>query len=170
MIGTEQDDVVMDLAPAPVRRGAAILGLLGAGAVLVWSGLDGGASVAGDLVLTGTGAALIWAGAALWRMPTVGLEFTQEGVRDTSGRWLARWEDVARIEKGPFALKPPNGFALLLRHPAPQAWAPGLWWRVGRRVGVGGLTPMRRTKAIAERIALRLALGPQAWQDETPDR
>jgi hypothetical protein len=56
-------------------------------------------------------------------------------------------------------MKPSNGFTVVMETKQPRAWAPGLWWRVGRRVGVGGVTGASQTKFMAEQIALRLAQG-----------
>ena len=39
----------------------------------------------------------------------------------------------------------------------PAAWQPGLWWRLGNRIGVGGMTPGSQAKAMAEIIAIKLA-------------
>ncbi len=36
-------------------------------------------------------------------------------------------------------------------------WRPGLWWRVGRRIGVGGMTPASQTKFMSEIIAAMIA-------------
>jgi hypothetical protein len=30
------------------------------------------------------------------------------------------------------------------------AWVPGLWWRIGKRVGVGGVTPSQPARYMAE--------------------
>ena len=37
-----------------------------------------------------------------------------------------------------------------------HAWAPGMWWRVGRRVGVGGLTGGAESRAVADALAAML--------------
>ena len=33
---------------------------------------------------------------------------------------------------------------------------PGLWWRIGRRIGVGGVTPASQSKVMADLITARL--------------
>jgi hypothetical protein len=49
---------------------------------------------------------------------------------------------------------------LRLSDKAPRAWYPGLWWRMGRRVGIGGVTSAAQTKAMAEIIAAMIAVEP----------
>jgi hypothetical protein len=38
-----------------------------------------------------------------------------------------------------------------------RVYAPGLWWRAGRRVAVGGVTSRAEGKAVAELINVMLA-------------
>ena len=69
---------------------------------------------------------------------------------------VAAWDDIARVERGAFALRPSNGFLLHLHAPGPRAWAPGLWWRLGRRLGVGGVTAAGQSKGMAEILTAML--------------
>jgi len=81
------------------------------------------------------------------------LELTREALRSSTGEVLVNVADVEAIERGAFAFKPSNGFTLVLKNNAqtgPKRWEPGLWWRLGRRVGVGGVTPGHQAKAMAE--------------------
>jgi hypothetical protein len=70
---------------------------------------------------------------------------------------IARWDEIKRVERGALAFKPSNGFLLTLEQPQPRAWVPGLWWRVGRRVGIGGITPAGEGRYMADQIAFRLS-------------
>ena len=77
------------------------------------------------------------------------------------GGWLAGpcalpLDEIARVERGTFAFKPSNGFVIRLNAPAARVWAPGLWWRFGKRLGVGGVTPAGQGKAMADVIAARI--------------
>jgi len=91
------------------------------------------------------------------RDTAVHLELTEDELRDSRGRLLARIADIKGIERGTFAFKPSSGFLLRLNAPADRAWAPGLWWRFGRSVGVGGVTGSREGKYMAETIAALLS-------------
>jgi len=44
-------------------------------------------------------------------------------------------------------IKPTNGFVVRARNSMPAAWTPGIWWRLGRRIGVGRLTGEGETMA-----------------------
>jgi hypothetical protein len=70
---------------------------------------------------------------------------------------LARIDDVVAVDRGMFAIKPSNGFMLKLKTPAPRAWHPGLWWRLGRRLAVGGVTPGSQTRPVADIISVMIA-------------
>lgn len=85
------------------------------------------------------------------------LELTRTELRDSGGVVIADVSEITGIDRGAFAFKPSNGFLLKLKSPRPRSWRPGLWWRFGRRVGVGGMTPGRQTKYMAEIIAVMLA-------------
>lgn len=85
------------------------------------------------------------------------LELTRTELRDSGGIVIAKVANITGIDRGAFAFKPSNGFLLRLDTGGTRNWRPGLWWRFGRRVGVGGMTPGRQTKYMAEIIAVMLA-------------
>jgi len=86
----------------------------------------------------------------------MGLVLSETELKDTAGNVLALLSDIEGVDRGMLAFKPSNGFVLRLKTSQPRAWAPGLWWRVFKRVGVGGVTPSGPTKFMAEQIALRV--------------
>lgn len=102
------------------------------------------------------GALALWLGANLWRATELGIVLTQTDLRDTAGTLLARMDEISHVDRGALAMKPANGFTLVLTARHGRGWVPGLWWRVGRRVGVGGVTAAGQAKFMAEQIALRL--------------
>ena len=101
---------------------------------------------------------MIWAADVMRRATAHSLELTESVLRSTDGRILAEISDVKSIDRGLFAFKPSNGFLVTLRKPKARAWAPGLWWRVGRRVGVGGVTDAGQTKFLAEILTAMIAV------------
>ncbi len=80
----------------------------------------------------------------------VAVELTKEELRDTSGAVIARIENIKTISRGAFAAKPSQGFTLILKEKSPARWLPGLWWRAGRRIGIGGTAPGSQTKVMAQ--------------------
>ena len=150
--------VVAEIAPSRARRMFALIMLVILGAMVVYLTFSAPPSSVlwrGFLVVVGVGALFL---ADMMRRATLHkIELTDEVLRDTSGRELCRIDNIAAVERGAFAFKPSHGFLLRTKAPQPQAWAPGLWWRFGRKIGVGGVTPSGQAKFMAEMIALRLA-------------
>lgn len=85
------------------------------------------------------------------------IELTPTVVRDSSGRILADVSDIQAVDRGTFAFKPSNGFLITCKTKAPRVWAPGLWWRNGRRIGIGGITAAPQTKFMAEMLSAMIA-------------
>jgi hypothetical protein len=85
------------------------------------------------------------------------LELTREALCDDQGRVLTTVANIRSVDRGVFALKPSSGFRLVLNAPGSSAWAPGLWWRIGRNLGVGGVTSGAEGKYMAEVVAAMIA-------------
>jgi hypothetical protein len=83
---------------------------------------------------------------------------TEDALTSSDGIVIAKLDDVVSVDRGAFAFKPSNGFTLKLKTKQPRGWAPGLWWRLGRFVGVGGAVSAGQAKFMAEQIALRVAM------------
>jgi hypothetical protein len=97
------------------------------------------------------------------------LILTREGLFDSVSGDVCRIGDIARVERGIFALRPARGFALRLTRPLGRRWVPGLWWRFGRNLGVGGLTGAAETRLMAEVLdALLAAQGGQGGTGPLP--
>lgn len=88
------------------------------------------------------------------------IELTAQGLRDSSGEVIAPLEQIEAIERGTFAMKPSNGFLVRLKTPRARRWLPGLWWAMGRRVGIGGVTPGSQTKFMAQMLEAMIAERP----------
>ncbi len=58
----------------------------------------------------------------------------------TDGELLFELHNISSIENGLFSFKPSNGVLFHLKEPMPSKWKLGLWWRIGKRVGIGGCT------------------------------
>lgn len=88
-----------------------------------------------------------------WRATQNGLVLTQDSLSDDSGRVLAKISNIREVSRGAFALKPSHGFSLILFEGTEFAWVPGIWWRIGTRVGIGGVTPSQPARFMAEAIS-----------------
>lgn len=141
------------LRPAPVRRVALVMTAGVLGILLVMVGLDapqGGLALRASFIAVGL--ALIAAGWRVWHMTAVDLVLTSDELRQSDGRVICALADIVKVERGLAALRPATGFALALRQPQSFGWVPGLWWRRGSRVGIGGMTTRASAKALAEVI------------------
>ncbi|NCO86151.1 MAG: hypothetical protein GW886_05945 [Rhodobacterales bacterium] len=146
-----------ELRAAPERRLFALGCLYVLGALLIWLALVQPPAPLWLVFLLVLGGLVLALAEAMRRASALTLRLTDAGLADSAGRVIARWEDIARIEQGTFAAKPANGFVIVLNEHAARGWAPGMWWRMGRRIGVGGITARRHARAMAEAMAARLA-------------
>nr|WP_246455611.1 hypothetical protein [Sulfitobacter aestuariivivens] len=103
------------------------------------------------------GLAALWCADAMRKATASQVVLTETELRDGDGTLIAPLEDVIGVDRGFFAFKPSNGFLLKTRSRAPRRWRPGLWWRIGNRVGVGGMTAAHQAKNMSEILAIILA-------------
>lgn len=151
-------EVITGLVPSAPRRMFGTAVLYGLGALLLYLVVvqtpDGLHLV---FLLTVLGTISIYGGYRMWDVTGHMIELTEEELRLSDGRVICRIEDIAKVDRSFFAFKPSNGFLLTLKTSYPNAWAPGLWWRVGKRVGVGGLTSGAEGKMMADTLAAMIA-------------
>ena len=156
--------VLARMQPGPGRRMLAVALQAALGLALLYAGLvsgPGGALL--RALLTLAGAMALWQAQRSWQAGARALELREDGLFDGDGQLLCPLDNIEAIETGVMAFKPTNGLALRLREPMPRGWEPGLWWRYGRRMGLGGATPPHQGKQMAEMLSLLL-------EKKDPDR
>lgn len=137
-------------ASAP-RRVIGVAAMLGLGALLLYMALTTGAMAPGwKVLLVVLGAGALWMGQVMWQATGHALILTEEALTDSDGTVVARLDGIAKVDRSTFAMKPSNGFLVILKEPAQNVWRPGLWWRVGRRVAIGGVTAGSQTRPVAD--------------------
>lgn len=146
-------EIIAELGVSPPRRVMLLAVLFGLGGLLVALGFLGDASFVGRVVLVVVGVLTLASAEKIRRAPNVTLQLTQEGLFQSDGTLVAAIGQFESVDRGAFAMKPSNGFTLTLSEPQTRAWVPGLWWRIGRRVGVGGTASAGAAKFMAEQIA-----------------
>lgn len=151
------DEVIATISASAGRRilGIASMGVLGAMVIIICLVTPPAPGLVVFLLLVG--AASLWSAENMRRATALTIELTATELRDSSGQTLVTLEDVAGVDRGVFAFKPSNGFLLKTKSPGTRVWRPGLWWRFGRRIGVGGMTPGGETKFVADYIATYVA-------------
>ena len=157
MFEPDSDGIYAKVWASPIRRGFACAVLYGLAILLFYIALVRPPALPWLIFLLAFGGAVLFIAERLRAATRDEILLTAESVSDSNGRVLAQMADIVSVERGAFALKPSNGFTLVLRERAPRAWVPGMWWRLGRRVGVGGVTGAGPAKFMAEQIALRIA-------------
>jgi len=151
------DEVLAVVRASATRRwlGVGMLGLLGL--ILAYTALFKPPAAPGWQVFLVVLAILsIWGAERMRQATALAVELTREGLRSSDGEVIAPLERIASVDRGVFAFKPSNGFIVRLKSPAPGRWLPGLWWRLGARVGIGGVTPGAQSKAMADILAALL--------------
>lgn len=165
-------EVVAVLTPSPMRRWVTLVIWLGLAALLIGlSFMLPKPNLLTQAALIGIGAFLLWRMRVFYEDTAQDLILSRSGLFDSTGRELFSIADVASVERGAFSAKPSNGFAVILTQAQPRAWVPGMWWRIGRRVGVGGVIPGKAARDMADVIAMMLqpdgaALIDQALRDK----
>lgn len=151
-------EILARIAPSSVRRAFATGVLGGLGLLLeLLAFLRPPASLPLQLMLIAIGIVALILCLKLFAATGRELVLSTEALTDTDGRVVAALDEIRKVERGVFAFKPSNGFVLHLRDSKPGAWAPGLWWRMGRRVGVGGVISGAEGRAMADLIAAVIA-------------
>jgi len=138
---------------SPVRRivGVALQAAMGGGLIFV-AVAKPPASPIYIMLLLCIGAALLFGGWRFWQATAKGLVLTDTCLRETTGRVICQLDEIDKIERGTFAFKPANGFMLRMTAHQLRGWAPGLWWRMGKMVGIGGATNRNAAKSMAAAI------------------
>lgn len=146
-------DVLAVAQASGARRWMAIGMQSTLGALLIYVALSQPPSFGWKLFLLVLGGASLWLATRTHAASQRRLELTREELRDSEGEVLAQISDIQGISRGTFAAKPSQGFTIILKKSKrPARWLPGVWWRLGRRVGVGGVTPGSQTKTMAQII------------------
>lgn len=150
-------DAALTLWPSPPRRWLAIVMLAGLGALLVLLSVQPGGSALARLGLAAFGVLALAAAEAQRRATRAGIVLGETMLCDTDGQVIAPLDQIEAVERGFLVFKPAGGFVLRLSQSAPFRWAPGLWWRQGRRIGIGGVISAAEGRAMAELLATRVA-------------
>ena len=139
------------------RRWFGIMSLVVLGGLLLSVSLSTPPALIWQLFLLALSLAAFLMALGMYRGTQTALELTEEALCDTNGEVLFHVSDIAKVERGTFAMKPSNGFVVITKGPQAFRWRPGLWWRFGRRVAIGGVTPGHQTKPMADILSTMVA-------------
>lgn len=154
---TDPHEILATANAAAGRRylGMGMLAMLGL--LLIYIAVAQSPTLVWRLFLVLLGVAALWMADKMRRATATRIELTETELRDSDGTVIALIADIEGMDRGFFAFKPSNGFLLRTGAAGASEWRPGLWWRMGRRIGVGGMTPASQTKFMSEIIAAMMA-------------
>lgn len=155
---SDKNEVLATVKASNGRRflGLSSLGILGV--LLIYIAFMKPPSMGWQLFLLAIGTSALWIAEMMRRATASTIELTPTELRDSDGTVIALVADIEGMDRGFFAFKPSNGFLLKTKSSAgARVWRPGLWWRMGRRIGIGGMTPGSQTKFMSEIIATMMA-------------
>lgn len=92
-----------------------------------------------------------------WQGSAVAIVLREDGLWQADGVAVAPLDQIASVDRALFSFKPSNGFLIRLHAPLGRAWVPGMWWRIGRRVGIGGVTRGADTRMVADALSFMVA-------------
>ncbi|WP_372572425.1 hypothetical protein [Ruegeria jejuensis] len=151
------DEVLAVIEASAPRRWFAIAILCALGVLVFYVALATPPAPGWQLFLIGAGGLSIWLALRLYRATEHRIELTATQLRSSAGVVIAEIAEIEALDRGAFAFKPSNGFLMRMKNPGGRTWQPGLWWRLGRRIGIGGVTPGSQGKFMAEAIATLMA-------------
>lgn len=108
-------------------------------------------------VMTLIAAGFLWFAYSMYRATTDTLILSETSLTTGSGYLLCQIDDIEKIDRGFFAMKPSNGFTLYVKQNAPLKMVTGVWWRLGKRIGIGGTTNPAQAKEMANVISVLIA-------------
>ncbi|KUP92062.1 hypothetical protein [Tritonibacter horizontis] len=144
------DEILTIIEASPARRMMGVAMLVGLGGLTLYLAMTSAPGFIWQLFLLAVSGGAIWIGYRMWQATSLRLELTSEALRCSDGEVLVRIADLEALDRGAFAFKPSNGFLMRSTVAGPRRWYPGLWWRMGRRIGVGGVTAGSQTKTASE--------------------
>lgn len=153
-----QSDVIAVMEASAFRRQMAVVALAVLCGLLIYAAMQPGSSLLAQACFLFLGLFALAAGISLYQATQYRIELTADGLRDSSGITIARLDEIAALDRGFLAFKPSNGFVLRTKAPVERAWRLGLWWRFGRRIGLGGVVPRHQARIMADCVAKQLEM------------
>lgn len=161
------DEILATVRASSARRWMGIVMLGSVGVLVIFVALASPPQFHWQIFLIVVGTVALWMADRMRRATQSAIELTTTELRDTAGDRIALVSEIEALDRGVFAFKPSNGFLVRTRHRAERTWRPGLWWRMGRRIGIGGVTPGSQTKVMSEILSAMIAIRDQESDQTT---
>ena len=148
-----EDKVIFEVHPAPARRGLALVFMIVLAFMLIYTAITLETGFLYRVLLLVLGVVTMMGARSMARGTRGTVQLKKSGLYLSDGTVLADIDNVEKVERGLFAFKPSNGFAVKLKSKQPGAFVPGMFWRIGKTVGVGGVLNAGASKAMADMMA-----------------
>lgn len=154
----KEEPIVLKAGFVQARRWLGVISL-GLPAVLVGIVILQGAITSPQslIIVLLIAAAFGWSAYRMWNVPIAGIEFDGSELRTQDGVVIAKLQDIVSVQTGIFALRPSNGFMMVMKDSERVPTRPGIYWRQGRHIGVGGLLQAAEAKAIGRALQFAVA-------------
>ena len=150
-------DILAELRPSQFRFGMTLVAIAAMGAILTSTGLfNADVDIRFRVLAVLSGAGLVFLATRVIRQGRSGVQLTPEGLFEIDGRKICALNDIENVDRGFAAFRPSTGFSVRLKNRHDLAWSLGLWWRFGKTVGVGGITPPAAGRVMANALATAL--------------
>lgn len=150
-------DHLATVSVSPGRRIFGVVALGGLGLLMLRMALAGAGGSWLDGLVFVLGCIALFVAYLMYRATQLSVVLRRDGLFDSSGTCLAALDDIRSVDRGTFAFKPSNGFLVRIGGRPGRLWQPGLYWRFGRRIGVGGITRAAEAKQMADVLSIMLA-------------
>lgn len=159
-----EDEVLAVVSVSQIRRWIGVGILATVGFMAIYVAISTSPDFTAQLFLIVVGILAIWMADKMRRATGLWIELTATEIRDSSGQVIVKVDDIVSVDSGFLAFKPSNGFLVRSKISQPRVWQTGLWWRVGKSIGIGGVTPGSQAKSMAQIILMMLATRNQDAQ------
>jgi len=129
MFEADEDGVYARIAIAPARFFFAFVVQILLGLVLIYMAFNSAAGVVGKVLIIALGVGMLVQANRLRGSLKDEVWLTDAGLVTNEGLMLAPLDQIKEVSRGAFALKPSNGFSVVLDEKLGFLWVPGLWWR-----------------------------------------
>ncbi|MGY3437427.1 MULTISPECIES: hypothetical protein [unclassified Marinovum] len=151
-------EVVAELSASPARRVIGVGTMFALGALVLYLALsESYDNPLWQVLLIAIAAVALYAATRMYQATALRLQLRDDGLYDSEGHLLAAYDDVETVERGMLAMKPSNGFMIILKKKRPGRWRPGLYWIKGKRIGVGGVTAASHAKFMADMMNMKMS-------------
>ena len=91
----------------------------------------------------------LWFKRFLKRYSKVGFQINSTGLYDLETNLICKIDDIHKVDVSPYTFKSANGFIVFSKTKSKFRSVPGLYWRLGNRISIGGLISKNESKFLS---------------------